>query len=754
MRRCTASLSSLLVCTCLGWAQMVSAQSSPTRAWMDTSLSADQRADLVLKELTLEEKLNLLHGTSGAPLGALGAGTSAVQSNGGAGMFGGVPRLNIAAVQMADASYGVTHGRQTGRYATAMPSTLAAASSWDPQLAYEYGALIGKDLRAQGYNMSLGGGVNLAREPRDGRTFEYQGEDPLLAGTMDGQLIRGVQAQHILGDIKHFALNDQESGRNAANIIISERAMRETDLLAFEIGVRTGDPGAVMCSYNRVAGEYACENHHLLTDILKHDWKFKGFVLSDWGGTHSTAKALHAGLDNEEPNSRFFGDALAKAIAANEISQTEIDEHVHRILRAEFAAGIIDHPMQREVVDVEAGLAIAQKAAEESIVLLKNRENLLPLNPAAVHSVAIIGAHADAGMLSGGGSAQVDPPGGNAVPPADKQAPGRGFSVAQVWFPGSPLQALKARFPSIAVTFTSGDDPAAAAALAKSSDVAIVFAAQWEAESIDLDSLALSAPQDNLIIQVSAANPRTVVILESGGPVLMPWVEKAAGIVEAWYAGSRGAAALTRILAGDVNPSAKLPITFPVSDLDLPHPTLIKPPVESRPLPPSPGPPDPAAAAARATRILAPFPIDYDEGLKVGYKWYDAEHKSVLFPFGFGLSYTRFTYSDLKLESTPEVVTIHFTVTNQGPRDGVEIAEVYASLPEAAGEPPKRLAGWSRITLAAGASKSIAVAIDPGRLTIYDTASNSWKLVPGAYTLRVGGSSQDLPLSAMISLGR
>jgi beta-glucosidase len=231
----------------------------------------------------------------------------------------GIPRLGIPAIQMADSSYGVTKGAATGRYSTALPSNLGAASSWDPDTAFAYGALIGRELRDQGYNMSQGGGVNLTREPRGGRTFEYEGEDPLLAGTIAGNIVRGVQSQHVIGDLKHYAVNDQESGRNSLNANIDKRAMRETDLRAFEIALGISDAGAVMCSYNRVNGEFACENSYLLTDVLKKDFQFRGFVLSDWGGTHSTVKASHSGLDLEEPHEIFFGDALKRAVKNGEV---------------------------------------------------------------------------------------------------------------------------------------------------------------------------------------------------------------------------------------------------------------------------------------------------------------------------------------------------------------------------------------------------------------------------------------------------
>ena len=312
---------------------------------------------------------------------------------------------------MSDAAYGVRSSGDNGRYSTALPSNLASASSWDPQAACEYGTLIGRELRAQGYNMTLGGGTNITREPRNGRTFEYMGEDPVLAGTLVGNRIKCEQAQHVIGDIKHYVVNDQESGRNEVNVLIGKRALQETDLLAFHIGIEIGNPGAVMCSYNAINGDFACENKYLLTDVLKKSWGFKGFVVSDWGGTHSMVKASAAGLDNEEPEDLFYGDPLKKAVQDGKVPVAELDEHARRVLRSEFASGIVDFPTKKSVVDVEGGLETARRIAEQSTVLLKNDKAILPLDRAKVRSIAVIGTHADEGMISGGGSAQVDPPG-------------------------------------------------------------------------------------------------------------------------------------------------------------------------------------------------------------------------------------------------------------------------------------------------------------------------------------------------------
>src|ERR1035438_2430362 len=271
------------------FAQPPAQDQKPNFPWMDRPLTPDERANMVLSRMTLDEKIDLVHGNSMPGWGA--QWPNYYLGNGGAGFVLGVPRLGIPIIQMSDASYGVRSSAENGRYSTALPSALASASSWDPEAACVYGALIGRELRAQGYNMTLGGGTNITREPRNGRTFEYLGEDPILAGTLVGKLIQGPQSEHVIGDIKHYAFNDQESGRNSVNISIGKRAARESDLLAFEIGVQTGHPAAVMCSYNRVNDDFACENKWLLTDVLKKDWQFPGFVLSDWGGTHSTEKA-------------------------------------------------------------------------------------------------------------------------------------------------------------------------------------------------------------------------------------------------------------------------------------------------------------------------------------------------------------------------------------------------------------------------------------------------------------------------------
>jgi beta-glucosidase len=620
-----------------------------------------------------------------------------------------------------------------------MPSSLGATSSWDAGSACEFGTVIGQELRAQGFNMTLGGGVDLAREPRNGRTFEYAGEDPLLAGIVVGNLMKCEQAQHVVGDIKHYVMNDQETGRLFVNAIISKRDMQESDLLAFHIAISLANPGAVMCSYNRINGDFGCENHYNLQDVLKKDWGFKGFVISDWGGTHSTEKASAAGLDQEQPMADFFGPKLKAAVEAGKVPLKEIDDHARRILYAEFLSGIVDDPPQKSVVDVEQGFEIAQRVEEKSIVLLKNSPTVLPINPSKVHSIAIIGGHADVGMLSGGGSAQVDSPGGNAILPLGK---GATQWHDHIWFPTSPLKALQAKLPNTKIDFDSGKDLQSAASLAKGADLAIVFAYQWLSEDMDVPSLSLPDNQDALIERVAAANPHTIVVLETGSAVTMPWVDKVSGVVEAWFAGSSGHKALANVLVGDVNPSGKLPLTFPKSDNDLPRPAIQ----------PAPSPTQQQANADPTSPggAFDSYFVRYDEGAAVGYKWFELQHKQPLFGFGFGLSYTTYAYSGLTVDSAAKAA--RFTVKNTGKRPGTEIAQVYARLPKGSDEPYKRLVGWKRVSLSPGELQTVLVSIDPRVLQTFDEANDRWNSAPGDYEVLVGPSSDDTPLAGSLTV--
>ncbi len=706
----------------------------PTGPWMDRSLPPDRRADLVMEQMTLDEKLGLVHGGS-AYSGQ--ATPQPSQSLGGAGFIPGIPRLGIPDLQMTDGRSGVANTGRRGRYATALPSSLAAGATWDVNLAYEYGALIGKEARDLGFNVSLGGTANLIREPRNGRNFECWSEDPIAVGKMLGRALKGTQDQTVIGNINRYAVNDQENGRTVYSANVDKRSLRETDLLAFEIAIQESGVGTVMCAYSQLNGIYACENPYLLNQVLKKDWAYNGWVMSDWGAAHSTVASALAGFDQEMPTGKFYGDALKEALEKGEVLMSRLNDMVHRILRTEFAVGIFDNPPSVHPVNPFTGAEVAQRVAEESAVLLKNANGQLPLRGGALKSIAVIGSHADVGVLSGGGSDQVDAAGGNPVP-------GRGG----VWHPSAPLQAVREKAPGAKVEFDAGTDPASAAKLAATSEVAIVFVNQHTSEGRDAPDLSLPDNQDELVGRVAAANPHTIVVLETGGPVTMPWIDKVNAALEIWYPGIRGAEAAANILFGSVNPSGKLPVTFPKSEADLPHPALPGPP----PVPPQPAPSATAQGGGRGRAPQTPFDVNYTEGLKTGYKWFDAENKEPLFPFGHGLSYATFSYSRIKATASGRNVTVTFNVRNTGRVTGAEVAQVYVSLPPNAGEPPKRLVAWDRIQLAPGEGKAVSLTIDPVHLSIFNVDRDAWELLPGEYRVFVGGSSRSTPLSGIVTI--
>jgi beta-glucosidase len=695
--------------------------------WMNTALSADARADLMVKAMTLDEKIQMVHGSG---WGVLRDGDPvAARNNHGAGFVPGVDRLGLPDIQLADSAVGVRGTARDGRYSTLLPSVIGMTASWDPAMGHLYGDVIGRELRDLGFNMSIGGGVDLIREPRNGRNFEYASEDPLLAGIMVGNLAMGVQSNQVMGDIKHYVLNDQETGRNTLNAILNKRAMQETDLLAFQIAIKMAKPAGVMCSYNRVNGDYACENDYTL-GVLKKDWGFEGWVLSDWEGTHSTVKAALAGLDMEQPGETYFGPALKQAVLDGKVPEARVDDMVHRIVRSMFVNGVIDNPPKRRVVDPFKGRDDAQAIEEKSIVLLKNEGGILPLNAAKVKTIAVIGGHADMGVMSGGGSAQVDAPGGHVGgEPWD----------SIVYFPSSPLRYVKEAAPEAVVTFDDGLDAAKAASAAKGAGVVLLFVTKWQSEGQDSLTSSLPNKQDELVAAVAAANPKTIVVLETGGPVTVPWVGSVKGIIESWYPGIGGGEAIANVLFGKVNPSGKLPVTFTASDEDLPHPHVAGLTART-----GAGSADGNAGGEQAKD----FPVDYNvEGMMVGYKWFEAKGKTPLFPFGFGLSYTSFAYSGLKVAPG----SVSFEVKNTGKVAGDEIAEVYVTLPTVAGEPFKKLAGFTRVSLALGEKKMVTVELNPLVLSVFSVEKNAFERVGGEMKVEVGGSVVDLPLKGMVA---
>jgi beta-glucosidase len=707
------------------------APSKATMPWMNTSLDADTRADMMVKQMTIDEKIQLVHGTG---WGVLRPGAVVPPGDiGGAGFVPGIPRLGLPDINLADSAVGIRGAARDSRYATLLPSVIGMASSWDPEAAHLYGSVIGRELRDEGFNMSIGGGVDLIREPRNGRNFEYASEDPVLAGNMVGQLAMGVQSNQIMGDIKHYVMNDQETGRNTLSAVISDKSMQETDLLAFQIAIKMAKPAGVMCSYNRVNGTYACENKYTLTDVLKDDWGFKGFVLSDWSGTHSTVQAAMAGLDMEQPGEKYFGAPLKQAVQGGKVPQSRLDDMVHRIVRSMIATGVVDNPPVPRVVDPFQGRRDARSIEEESIVLLKNDGGVLPLS-GRVKSIAIIGGHADEGVLSGGGSAQVDAPGGT---------PGGSRWGSAVYFPSSPMRYMKEQAPDVTVSYDAGTDPAQAAKAAAGAQVAVVFVTQWMSEGMDRPTLSVPGDQDKLVEAVAKANPNTVVVLETGGSVSMPWSDQVKGIMETWFPGIGGGEAIANVLFGKVNPSGKLPVTFAAKDSDLPyeHVTGLTADTGNNGM----------DGNAMHGKEAKDFTVDYNkQGLLVGYKWFQVKGETPLFPFGYGLSYTSFAYSGLKVAE--DATSVSFDVKNTGEKSGDEIAEVYATLPSASGEPFRKLVGFKRVSVAAGASDPVTIQIDPLYLKVFSTNKNGWEMLPGQYKIEVGGSSSELPLKQDVTL--
>ncbi|SDF81389.1 beta-glucosidase [Massilia sp. PDC64] len=691
--------------------------------WMNAKLPADERAALVLREMTQDEKLKLVFGYLGADHEQKKTKRPEPSHNQSAGFVYGVPRLGIPHLWETDAGLGVAS--QAGpnvRQATALPSGLNTAATWDVDTAYAGGAMIGAEARARGFNVMLAGGVNLMRDPRNGRNFEYGGEDPLLAGRMVGAQIRGIQSNHVVSTLKHFALNDQEIGRTTLNVLISEQAAVTSDLLALQIANEEGNPGAVMCAYNRVNGVYSCENSWLLNDVLKGDWGFKGWVMSDWGAVHSTVPAANAGLDQQSGMpfdlADYFGAPLKEAVTNGWVPQARLDDMARRVLRTMFEHGVVDHPVAPapQSIDFRKHAAVSMKDAEEGMVLLKNAAQALPLQRTAKR-IAVIGGHADKGVLAGGGSSLVYPVGGNAVPGiAPTTWPG-----PVMYYPSAPLEAIRRRAPGATVTYADGADRAAAAALARDSDAVVVFATQWTGEGVDAPDLALPGGQDDLIAAVAAANPKTVVVLETGGPVTMPWLPNVAAVLEAWYPGTSGGDAIAGILFGEVNPSGHLPATFPASLAQLPRPVLD-------------GYPDGDGRR---------FDVDYHEGAAVGYKWFDLKGLKPLFPFGHGLSYTDFTLSGLKAAVKDGIVTASFTVANTGKLPGKEVAQVYVAPVNARWEAPKRLGGFAKVDVRPGAVAQASVTVDPRLLAVYDAATKRWNVAAGDYRVILAASAAD-----------
>jgi beta-glucosidase len=685
---------------------------SATRPWMDEKADAQTRTNRLLAAMSLDDQLRLVFGyfSTDAPWKHYRRRPGGVPQS--AGFVPGNPRLGIPALTETDAGLGVAS--QPGAHpnsATALPSGIATAATWDPRLAFAGGRMIGREAREHGFNVMLAGGLDLVRDPRGGRTFEYAGEDPWLAGTMVAAAVRGVQSNHIISTVKHFAFNDQESKRTSLDVRIDPLAGRMSDLLAFEIAIEEAHPGAVMCSYNQVNGAYACQNPWLLDTVLKGSWGYRGFVMSDWGATHSTVAAANAGLDQESgwpfDQQPYFRAPLRKAVLAGAVSRARLRDMAGRILYSMFANGLFDYPVHPgQPIDFAADGAVSRADSEAGMVLLKDDGGVLPL-ASNLRSIAVIGSHADVGVVQGGGSSRVYPPEGFAA--YDTSTPGKQV----LYLRSSPLHALAARTRAH-LAFDDGSDIHRAAQLAAHSELAIVFAHEWSSEGMD-NRMRLDGDQDALIAAVAKANPRTVVVLETSGPVLMPWLSAVQAVLEAWYPGSEGGEAIARVLSGDVDPSGRLPLTFPASPEQLPRPIL-----DGYGKPHVPG-----------QHIL----VNYDiEGAAVGYKWFDDRHFKPLFPFGFGLAYTRFALSGLRARPEGAGIVVQFDIRNVGSRAGAYVAQIYVDGPRSAHwDAPRRLGAFKRVQLRPGEGTQVRLRIDPRLLAVHARRGDGWRISAGEY---------------------
>ncbi len=697
-------------------------------------LEADVRARDVEARMTDDERFSLVLGLMGGgemwPLRDERIPPGVPVS---AGYVPGIARLGVPALQMSDAGLGVTNpGFRPGDTATALPAGLALAASFNPTLARSAGEVIGWEARSRGFNVQLAGAMNLARDPRNGRNFEYLSEDPLLTATMAAESVNGIQQQGVISTVKHYSLNCNETNRHWLDAVIDPDEHRESDLLAFEIAIERSQPGAVMTAYNKVNGDYAGGNAVLINEVLKGVWGYRGWVMSDWGATPSWEFALH-GLDQECGaqidtvlwGSEAFGDPLRAAYADGRLPKERLSDMVRRILRSMFAVGI-DRWGAAPVPDLAAHQEIALQVARQGIVLLKNR-GVLPLAPESSARIAVIGGYAQVGVPTGCGSSAVVPPGGYAavipIGGPDLTASLRNLYLLR----SSPLDALRKQFPHAQIEFDPGLSPAEAVLAARRADLAIVFGIRVEGEGFDSADLSLPWGQDAVIAAVAGANANTVVVLETGNPAAMPWRDSVNAIVQAWYPGQAGGQAIAEIISGQVNPSGRLPITFPADLAQTPRPEL----------------PDLGAPWGTSTTI------HYSEGADVGYRWFARTGADPMFAFGHGLSYTSFEYRDLVVAGG-HTVRASFNVVNIGDRGGADVPQLY--LTAAPGEQRLRLLGFERVELEPGALCRVTIEADPRLLARYDGNAGAWRIQPGSYAVAVGASAAALPLSAEVEL--
>lgn len=697
-----------------------------------------ERVAEIESQMTNEERTNLTLGLMAMEFAGVKSPEGAIP---GAGYVPGVPRLGVPALRETDASLGVTWiGGARGDGATALPSGTAQGSTWNPELIEMGGKTIGAEARLKGFNVLLAGGINLMREPRNGRTFEYIGEDPWHSAILGAAAVKGIQSQNVISTMKHFAINPQETGRHFMNVKIDEASLRESDLLAFEIAIERAEPGALMCAYNRINGPLSCGSNFLLTEVLRDDWGYKGFVMSDWGAVEALDFAL-AGLDQQSgaqlDEDLFFGEPLLEAANSDPRYQERLGEMVRNILHAMYAVGIGDAVPEKTGEEAPNGAEVALKVAQEGIVLLRNEGGALPLS-SDIGSIAVIGGHADAGTPSGGGSSRVMGDDGPSIAIPFLRDGGSGFAALfdRMYHGSAPLDAIRETAKDTRVIFRDGRYPSEAALAAAQADVAIVFATQYQTEGFDVPDLSLPGGQDTLIAAVATANPNTIVVLETGGPVDMPWLDDVAGVVEAWYAGARGGEAIADILFGEVNPSGHLPITFPASLDQLPRPQLDGADTVE---------PSFIGMGTPGQTLEADYTI---EGSDVGYRWFARQGETALFPFGHGLSYTSFAHDKLALDHGSDGITARFEMRNTGDLKGPDVAQLYlVSGPEG---PKQRLVGFAKKPLEPGETAAVDLTLDPRLLGEWE--DGGWHVAPGEYGFALGHSAETLGEVQLLSL--
>jgi beta-glucosidase len=728
-----ACLAGAVVAATLAYPGAASAQvDCSTVPWMDKTRTADARARALLDASSLDQKLRWLDEQSANNPTQTSFGIGGGQS---VTMPAQVPCTPV--IQYTDSPSAIV-GAGTG--ITAFPAQIALSATWDEALSRRKGKAQGYEAFHKHRNVILAPGIASGRTPLSGRTAEYLGEDPLLSGVLAAAVVRGFgdnPNEPVESVLKHYVANEQELDRQTSSSNIDDRTLREIYTLPFEIAIKQSTVGGVMCAFNQVNHVYACENRTILRTILKEEIGFDGWVVTDFGAIHSlasTPNSLAAGLDQELNRWRFWNpNTLKAALAAGTITQAQIDDAALRVVRAHIRAGLFDVPLPPAAepdVSTPQNQAVAREVVEKGSVLLKNG-GLLPLRGTG-RRIAVIGPTASSTPTNGISAASVCAHTAPNVPCTPK----------------APLDSIQARAAQDGgtVVFNNGSDLASAAAAASGADVAIVFGYYREGEFADRPNISLDGNGDALISAVAAANPNTAVVLQTGGPVLTPWIGSVAGALQVWYAGQEMGPAIASLLWGDVNPSGKLTMSFPRSEADLPtagstrrYPGVFSNGSTTRP---------PGTSEIRQ--------VDFSEGLKVGYRWYDSTGIEPQFAFGHGLSYTTFAIDQLQVPASAKAgtpVTVRFRVTNTGSRTGTEIPQVYLGMPASIGEPPKRLVGWERVTLDAGQSRTVELTIDPnsaGRPFSY--WAGGWHIARGPYTISVGSSSRAIAQSAGLSV--